>query len=217
MKTVFILLASIIVTAGYSQEIKLVNYSNLSNEKLTETYKYHKEVKIKITNIKQFIFKVSTEKTETDFHIKVPAMLSGITLPPFLTTRQIDIQTSFKGNTSAQGNNTLEEDYHTLIDIHKYLKGAIDMHNSVVHLSKNCDDNYTTIEKKVRSEIKTFLSDSSNNTIPALADELQKLILDTIALAEATYSHIENEAFGNWKVTLLEEYRATKTVTVKKW
>src|SRR5687767_9324197 len=77
----------LISAVAYCQTDHPVNFLDIQNSKLKETFKRKEKVRVKVDNVNRFLYKVSTEKTETDFHMTVPAILSGIKLPAFLTTQ----------------------------------------------------------------------------------------------------------------------------------
>ena len=193
-----------------------IDFLKLDNADLTQFLKYNKKARVKISNINRFIYKVSVEKTETDFNVTVPAVLSGIKLPGFLTTQMPATTGAPAPKTITPGVRTASQLEQELIDALKelikarnYLNAAVDMHNKVVHISKDCNSDYSQIESLAIAEIKTFLTGTLKTTIPGLADELETGITTSMTTVKDLYPVIE-ELLKKWKDRSLLEYRITK-------
>ncbi|WP_153796799.1 hypothetical protein [Foetidibacter luteolus] len=217
-KIIPVIICLLLSAATYAQQVKekVIDFLHLDNAALKEKYPYNERVKIKIININRFLYKVSSEKTETDFNIAVPSVLSGITLPAFINTTlpnapgaaQAAKSFSPDAEKKAPGWKTdIEDNIKALVIIQTYLNKGVDIHNKVVDESKNCKVDATTVIKNVNGILLQFTSTAAGPANSDLADKIRQEIESKMNDMKVIASSIDAQ-FANWLATSLDEYRA---------
>lgn len=218
MKHVLFLIAILITLSTFAQKEDTVNFLKLSADDLKGKFGYKEKARIRIININRFLYKVTAEKTETDFNVTVPTILSAIKLPAFLSGQLPD--TSGIGGaffapspappglhaTSAEAEIDIKKNLKDLITAQQFINNAVNSHNKIVEYSKSCSEEYKTIEAKVISELKSLLTGTANTDIPSLTAELQTKLQTAITSSQAFYSNIE-QITGEWQTLKLTEFR----------
>ncbi|SFE53387.1 hypothetical protein [Spirosoma endophyticum] len=209
---VLILVLKVISTAN-AQTNATVNFLAINSAELQQTFSYKEKVRVQITNINRFIYKVTEEKTETDFNVTVPSILSAIKLPSFLTTQLPNAATPNANpkfvnatKTAAQLQADFDKDLQVLIKAHSVINKAIEKHNNAVQLSKDCNATFAVIESNVKGELFPFLG--GNNTIPDLATTMSRLVEGKAELVNKIGDEIE-EILKAWEKQSLIEFRSS--------
>lgn len=210
-------LALLLTCAAHSQNVYNVDFLTPRTTELKQTYPTNSMSRVKIQNINRFIYKVATEKTETDFNVTVPAMLTGIKLPAFLTKTDAQMaalpspadKTANIALSAAGLEGEILDQINIIISVRKDLNKAILAHNDVVDISKSCTNDFNTIKSAAVAKIKTYLVASSASEPGDIAEELRTDVIDKIRIANNAYTQIEI-LMAAWPSTLIGEFRVTQ-------
>lgn len=196
----------------YAQQELEIDFQDLNNAKLTETFNFNDKARVKIININRFIYKLTEETTSEDFNTTVPSILTSIALPSFFTSQLSNIGSpsiSKKVDVN-QPSNMLKNDYNDkledLIREWQEIDEAIDKHNKIVYISKDCNKSFLNIETEVKDILAKFLGENNSLPVANLADKLDSLIDNKIILSSNIFNDME-ELLSAWKNQSLTEYR----------
>src|SRR5688572_17494890 len=199
-------------TTIYAQTDSIIDFLNINNAGLKYKFKKDEKARVKIININRFIYKVNTEMTEEDFNTTVPSILSSIKLPSFLTSqmpaagaRPLGVTVN-PSKTASELQTDFENKLKDLIINRNDINDAIDKHNSIVHISKNCEKDFTTIEAEVKNVLATYVGAATTASIPTIADSMQNYLSGKIELANNIVNDME-ELFKAWESTALSNNR----------
>lgn len=215
MRLTIMLLAMLIAVKGNSQEQKEINFLDLDQSQLKENYGINKKVRVKINNINRFLYKVAVEKTDTDFNIKAPAILTGIKFPAFFTSQLAEVahgapspqkRDAARAKTADALEKEMSKNIAELLKAQQFINNAVDTHNRIVHISKKCDEEFTAIRDEVVGVLTPFLKPTRNTSIPTLVNELEAGLENAMYTAEVQMSLIE-EIFSEWNSVFLDEFR----------
>lgn len=190
-----------------------VDFLNINTATLQQVFDHKTKVRVKIININRFIYKVTEEKTEEDFNVTVPTILAGIKLPLLLKTQNpvpgtpaANINVVTAGKTAIQLQNDLEAKFKDLVRANRAINEAIEEHNAVVQLSKDCNDTFLQVQSKVETKLRAFLAKPGGD-IPLLATEMEKLLIGKVALSNKIANDIEELSKALIERSL-EEYKS---------
>lgn len=187
-------------SAPAQDAVKVINFLDLPHASLKETFDYKRKIKVEISNVNRFLYKLSDEKTETDFNVQPPAILTGLKLPGFLNTgapapaggapftKEIKRDT-LKIMTPVKLQEALQANLDALINTQKYVDSAVNLHNKIAHISKDCDATFQVIEGKVHGELKNFTKLQAS--IPVLIDTVETTLDSMLRAAPELYRVIE--------------------------
>lgn len=179
-KTILAVVTLIGFANAQSQEKVSFQFSDPTDLHKTK-YKHCTNYRIEIQNINRFLYTVTAEKTERNFHTETPEILKGIKLPGFLT-----ISTPPElANAPLKDNNAIEL---TALDsviqkLYNSIKGKSEQLNNAAYLSRevniatsNCKDNFTAIEKRLLDSINNFTG-KVDRDISTATDRVARLII----------------------------------------
>jgi hypothetical protein len=194
-----------------------IDFLDLNHATLKKNFDYNSNVKVKINNINRFLFKIAAEKTELDYNITPPAILSGIKLPAFINTSLPIVATGAQpAPVKKDPNRTLlnisGEIDKTIAELNKsevLINQAILAHNKVVETSKQCAKSFSDISSTAGSQLDRFLTDYK--IVPAVqiadkADQVLTLLSDNGKEANKLYDALK-DLVGEWSEKHLEEFR----------
>ena len=199
------------------QEVKVIDYLDLANAKLDDTFGINKKVRIRVANINRFLYKVTLDKSENDYNVTIPTILSGIKLPNFLYSELPGgngvpsiLRADNHENPSAEDlRKALKLNVATFLIIQQYVDNAVTMHNQIVYLSKSCDKPFTQfIEPTVKGILNNFLLTSSSS-IDSLSNILMTELAIRVGKIEEFYLWIE-DYYSQWKVKNNKQYKISQ-------
>ena len=218
MKTQLLVIALFCIKFADAQtpyeQVYQVDFLKLETQELKpQSYPRNKWGAVKIMNINRFIYKITSDKTETDFNVAVPAVLSAIKLPAFLSGQDADISVAaapapvsknIGSDVSADLLRTqLNDRVKKLIYLRKKLNNAVAIHNDIVHTSKDCSNDFKTVRQEVKRKLNSILpglpvlvTDTTSEpgedviSISHYSDEMEKIMQADIQSANDEYAEI---------------------------
>lgn len=145
-------------------------------------YKHKTKYIIELQNINRFIYTVSAEKSEKNFHTETPEVLKGIKVPGFLTLRAPSLPAfAIMGlDAGIQGSAGASDHFNTCLDNIKQLSEKL---NDAAYLSRevnmaasNCRDSFSTISEKLLKSVNDYTG-KPDPDLPSAAATLSALII----------------------------------------
>ncbi len=129
----------------------------------SEVYlKADKILQIKIVNLNRVLYKIETTKSEVDFNIALPSAFKSIKLPPYIVTGSIahspSSVDSLKSLQAVRG--YVNQIYLNFEKYNRKLERIPKFENALYAISRNCIDNYSTIETRLINITKDFVNDA---------------------------------------------------------
>ena len=218
MKQRLLMIAAVLLVLCSAAQEKKVDFLKLDN--LKDKYQYGSKVKVKLENVNRFLFKVSTDKTETDYNTTPPAIMGSIKLPAFINTALPAVSAGALPSTvTKNGSRTLSnvssEIEKTLEELNKsqvLLNKAILAHNSCVNISRQCARSFDDIRKDVQNALDAFLKEFSiavGTTIAEDGDKIFKLLADNTRKSNELNDNLAM-LVDEWNQKRLEAFRKTQ-------
>jgi hypothetical protein len=192
-----------------AQDTLTIDFRKPHSMKETFVRQYKKPVLIRITNINRFIYNINENRSDSEFNIAMPAILSTLPLPSTISNPAIHAMNwSFEAQQNKERLKTQDtlsqqilDNLSQIMQTEDTINELVNVHNDCLNLSRSCDADASSLIKETQDKIYAAVITFGipKGTIIAMVKAWENDVNKAIFTANRSFQQLAS-IYKKWKI-----------------